>query len=92
MLLIDLCLQRIWRKSSTKGARVTVKDRFTKYFPAIGITIPKSMLNNISRIITKRNKIIHGDQTKNATRKYALKTIDDALVFIDFVMNQLLEL
>ena len=89
--MIDLCVKRMWRESPTKGARVTVKDKFTKYFPALGLEIPKKMLGEISEIISKRNSIVHGDQTKNVDHEYALFAIDKSLAFINFIMSQLIK-
>ena len=89
--MVDLCLKGMWRVSNQKGVRVTVKDRFVKYFPAIGLKIPKKMSDEISEIISKRNKIVHGDQTNNIDNFYALDAIEKAMNFIDFIMIQLIE-
>jgi hypothetical protein len=89
--MIDLCVKGMWRESDKKGAKVSVKDRFTRYFPAIGLNIPPKMLDEISEIINRRNTIVHGDQTNNADQKYALSAIDKAMNFINFIMNQLIK-
>lgn len=94
--LIDLCIDKMWRKSNKKNKekvynKLQNTERFTKYFPAIGIDMPQSLIGKVTNILEKRNSIVHGDQSKTIDRKYADKSVDDALFFIDYVMSQLLQ-
>ena len=89
--LLELVLQRIWPEGKEKYGRrnVSVTEKIDEYLPLIGIELRDSLKRSVKKVITKRNDIIHTNQTQIVDKEEALKAIRVGIQFITTVMKEL---
>ncbi|MDX6444393.1 MAG: hypothetical protein QOH71_1467 [Blastocatellia bacterium] len=90
--LFQLLFERMWETKKDRRIKVSVEDKFTKYLPAIGITLSPKLREDLGRIIDKRNDIVHRTQTGLIEGSIARNAIDSGMEIIKHCMNHLLTL
>lgn len=88
--LSKIAIERLWRSGKNKDIRVSVKDRLTKYFNAIGIVFPGKLNQDLLKTIALRNKIVHHRQTEKMNKETAYHAVDVGMNVIDHSLSVLL--
>lgn len=93
-LISEIALNRTWETSEglkNWGTRIPIKEKFKRYFPAIGINLSKKHITHLIAMIELRNKIVHRTQTKQTSTKTADRYINIAFEVIDECRNILFQ-
>lgn len=88
--LFQLLFERMWETKKDKKIRVSVEDKFTKYLPAIGITLTPKLREDLNRLIDTRNDIVHRVQTDLIEASLARHALDSGMEIVQHCMDRLL--
>jgi hypothetical protein len=88
--LCDLILERLWENKNDKRIRVGTEEKFTRYFPAIGISLTPKLREDLRSLIEQRNKIVHRVQVAQIESSDARNAVDTGLEVVQHCMICLL--
>jgi hypothetical protein len=88
--LARLTIERMWESKRDKRIHPSTLDKFTKYFPTIGLDLTNNLKGDLSETIKLRNKIVHRIQAKQIDEHEAKRAIHTGLSIIQHCMSVLL--
>jgi len=88
--LARLTIERIWESRKDKRIHPSTYDKFIKYLPAIGLTLPDHAQQSLNDVIKLRNRIVHRIQANPIDPEEAKRCISVGLFIMQHSMDGLL--
>lgn len=90
MLLFKLTYKRIWEAEKDSKIRVRTVEKFSDYFPAIGIKLEDKWLNSLRKTYKVRNEIVHHYKMNFVERSVAIEALETGMEIVSFSMKNIL--